>query len=140
MKYLGWLNSFSGGIFMGIGLFLLLPSASEEIEHYFHHKKINSEWTHLPFGFIIAFLAYSFLLFMEKVAFNTMSIIPLQYETAEFNRQASEEKDSSADESSVHSHVHAGEEHDSDEDEETIRNVISNKGKFASFLQIRNCT
>ena len=35
--------------------------------------------------------------------------------------------------------VQEKEEEDEDEDEEAFKNVVSSKGKFASFLGMRNC-
>lgn len=78
----------------------------------------------MPYAFFVAFAAYSFLLLIEKVAFSATSLLPAQ---------------------DIHSHgdqlndVNVDSQGDSDEDEETLKNVITTKGKFASFLQIRNC-
>jgi len=64
--------------------------------------------------FYLTFLSYSFLLFTEKVAFSS-TISP------------------------AHSHSHDDNlKNNSDEEEEVLKNVVSTKGKFASFLQIRN--
>lgn len=36
-------------------------------------------------------------------------------------------------------HIEPMKDFDEDEEEDVIKNVVSTKGKFASFLQLRNC-
>ena len=130
---MGFFNSFSGGIFCGIGLFLLLPEGKEVCEDW-AKKNINDEKLQdLPFCFFIAFLAYSFFLFIEKVLFNASSLIPMVRGDGHGHGHAHD----------THEHEHHP-EHSSpdtseDEDEEAFKNVVSSKGKFASFLGMRNC-
>ena len=66
---LNYANPFAGGIFIGIGLFHLLPDASFDFEQYYQSKEGKASFI---YGFpIIAFLSYSFILYLEKVAFST---------------------------------------------------------------------
>ena len=64
-KILGLANSFSGGLFLGIGLFHILPEAAEILE----------DLSDLPVAHIIAFASYAVILFVEKIAFNSHSLI-----------------------------------------------------------------
>ena len=59
-KFLSLSNSFSAGIFLGLGFFHILPEAAEII-----HKK-----TEFPLAYVCCFLSYSLNLFIEKVVFS----------------------------------------------------------------------
>lgn len=88
-----------------------------------------------PYCFFVAFLAYSFMLFIEKVLFNSQSLIPLVSEEKGHSHGHHHEEEAHEHE---HHQDHAHEEEDSDEEEEAMKNVVSTKGKFASFLGVRN--
>jgi len=69
---LNYANPFSGGIFIGIGLFHLLPDASYNFEQYYRTPEGSSSFFYgFPMSYFIAFLSYSFILYLEKVAFST---------------------------------------------------------------------
>ena len=69
---LNYANPFAGGIFIGIGLFHLLPDASFDFEKYYKSKDGSSSFFYgFPMSYFIAFLSYSFILYLEKVAFST---------------------------------------------------------------------
>ena len=60
-------NTFAAGLFLGIGLLHLLPESSE----IFHEEyKIK-----FPIAFLISFLTYCLILFIEKVIFDSHSLI-----------------------------------------------------------------
>ena len=61
------INTFSGGIFLGLGLFHQLPEANEMLEE-------NVIQEHYPFTYLLAFLTYSLILFIEKVATDAHNI------------------------------------------------------------------
>ena len=69
---LNYANPFAGGIFIGIGLFHLLPDASFDFDQYYKSKEGSSSFFYgFPMSYFIAFLSYSFILYLEKVAFST---------------------------------------------------------------------
>ena len=69
---LNYANPFSGGIFIGIGLFHLLPDASYNFEQYYRTPEGSSSFFYgFPMSDFIAFLSYSFILYLEKVAFSS---------------------------------------------------------------------
>ena len=69
---LNYANPFAGGIFIGIGLFHLLPDASFDFDQYYKSKAGSSSFFYgFPMSYFIAFLSYSFILYLEKVAFST---------------------------------------------------------------------
>ncbi len=131
-RYLGFFNSFSSGIFFGIGLFLLLPESKEVFESWAKTNIEQENLQELPYCFFVCFGAYSFMLLMEKVVFSSQSLIPM------ISGEAG------------HGHAHGEDLHEQinheegeklegeDEDEEAFKNVVSSKGKFASFLGLRN--
>lgn len=64
-KFLSLSNAFSGGLFLGIGLFHCLPEGAEMLENF----------SKAPIAFFCAFLSYALILFVEKVAFNSHSLL-----------------------------------------------------------------
>ena len=69
---LHYANPFSGGIFIGIGLFHLLPDASFNFEQYYRTPEGSTSFFYgFPMSYFIAFLSYSFILYLEKVAFSS---------------------------------------------------------------------
>ena len=69
---LNYANPFAGGIFIGIGLFHLLPDASFDFEQYYNSKEGSKVFFKgFPMSYFIAFLSYSLILYLEKVAFST---------------------------------------------------------------------
>jgi hypothetical protein len=59
---------------MGIALFHLLPESGESLADYFEKNNSDSDWAKLPTSFFIAFISYSLILFVEKIAFDSHSI------------------------------------------------------------------
>lgn len=57
-------NAFSGGLFLGIALFHILPESTEALEKY-----------KIPWAYFCTFLSYSLILFVEKVAFNGHALL-----------------------------------------------------------------
>ena len=188
-KFLGFANAFSGGLFMGIGLFHLLPEAQENFESYYLTPKgQKSVFYNQPLSYFIAFISYSLILFLEKVAFDSHALTahthgeegthihhddinqPLLDDEEELalNKKKSDiaeeffkpqnpfDKENnvyhdctniyksttkSSDQGKINGNKNnflIEEKEDSDEDENTIKNVLSTKGQFASFLQTRN--
>jgi len=126
IRYLSFINAFSGGVFLGVGLFILLPESKEIATNYFEdlEKKEGESFLYeLPYSFFFSFLSYSILLLLEKVCFNTSMIIPLDLNEEQGKDSIIEPLDDLE---------------DRDQEEEIMKNVVSTKGKFASFLQIRN--
>ena len=69
---LNYANPFAGGVFIGIGHFHLLPEASYDFENYYKSKEGSTSFFYgFPMSYFIAFLSYSFILYLEKVAFST---------------------------------------------------------------------
>ena len=69
---LNYANPFAGGVFIGIGLFHLLPDASFDFEQYYKSKEGKTSFFYgFPMSYFIAFLSYSFILYLEKVPFST---------------------------------------------------------------------
>lgn len=198
-KLLGIANAFSGGLFMGIGLFHLLPEANENFQKYYSTPEGQAAFfLDKPMPYFIAFISYSLILFLEKVAFDSHSLTehthnkdkdfdelnePLLKEENEEDSKEKEQKDKSISiarsttqsaklkqKEDLSDYFNAKKEPnpkdnifhdcfalkynrrysfdqtdannlseiDSDQDENTLKNVVSSKGKFASYLQARN--
>ena len=90
-KFLSLSNSFSAGIFLGLGFLHILPEAAEIL-----HKK-----TEFPLAYVCCFLSYSLNLFVEKVAFsNSHEIFHKRHEhehEKDKNININESKDSDID-------------------------------------------
>ena len=69
---LNYANPFSGGIFIAIGLFHLLPDASYDFLAYYKSPEGKTSFFYgFPMSYFIAFLSYSLILYLEKVAFSS---------------------------------------------------------------------
>lgn len=64
-KFLSLSNSFSAGIFLSMGLIHILPESAEMLK----------EASDIPLAYIICFLSYTLILFIEKIAFNSHSLL-----------------------------------------------------------------
>ncbi len=74
-RYISYANAFSGGIFIGIGLFHLMPEASEKFTKYYSSPQgLGSYINGYPMSYFIAFLSYSFILYLAKVAFDSYDL------------------------------------------------------------------
>ena len=82
-KFLSLSNSFSAGIFLGLGFFHILPEAAEMI-----HKK-----TEFPVAYVCCFLSYALNLFIEKVvASNSHEMLNKGFGHNRENHESDEEK------------------------------------------------
>lgn len=152
-RILNYANAFSGGIFLGIGFFHLFPEANENFERYFSTPEGKSSFIYgWPMSYLLAFLSYSLILYLEKVAFNSHSLIAHTHNHLDngivendLNEPLLEKN---ANGKVYHDCTHnlyendANLKYNSDEeigqDEQIIRNVVSSKGQFSSLLQSRN--
>jgi zinc transporter ZupT len=141
-----------------------LPESGEKFESYF--KGSSSLWSKLPNSSFLAFASYSLILFVEKVAFDSHALIEHdhgdghghghshghEHEHDDKKKKSEKELESKnsgnkkedkiqLDEKLLNRDNHnQNEDDDSDSDleEEAMKNVVSSRGKFASFMQMRN--
>ena len=152
-RILNYANAFSGGIFLGIGFFHLFPEANENFEIYFASPEgKNSYIFGWPMSYLLAFLSYSLILYLEKVAFNSHALIAhththIQEDIEENNLNepllGNSQKDTVFHDCTNNLYEENNLKNSSDEeeignDEKIIRNVVSSKGQFSSLLQSRN--
>lgn len=113
-----------------MSLFVLIPKAKETLEEYIEEQKFTkSGWTDMPYAFACVWISYSFLLLIEKVVFDTSNGASHNHGHQHSNDHISR--------SSIKKDVSdktINNNEDENLEEETLRNVISNKGKLASFL------
>jgi len=153
-RLLNYANAFSGGIFLGIGFFHLFPEANENFELYFASPEGKSSYIFgWPMSYLLAFLSYSLILYLEKVAFNSHSLIAHTHMN-DGNKEnnlnepllGNEEKNkvfhdcthNLYDNNENLNSKNSSEDEDIGQDEQIIRNVVSSKGQFSSLLQSRN--
>ena len=86
-KFLSFSNAFSGGIFLGMGLFHILPESAEML----------AEATEFPLAYVCCFVSYALILFVEKIAFNSHSLVHAAH---------------CHEEAHTHEHGHAKEDHE----------------------------
>ena len=82
------INTFSGGIFLGLGFFHQLPEANEMLED-------NPIQEHYPFTYLLAFITYSLILFIEKVATDAHNIADAHGHNHEENKKEEKKSNSS---------------------------------------------
>ncbi len=130
---------------MGIALFHLLPESIENIEQFYSAAEYkDSFWKKIPLSFFLAFASYSMILFVEKIAFDSHALIDHDHEGGHGHSHEDHELKSQgkSQEKNLGEKLIAKKEEeesdDSDVEEEAMKNVVSSRGKFASFLQMRN--
>ena len=165
LRLLNYANAFSAGIFLGIGFFHIMPEASESFENYFLKEGINSFIKGWPMPYLLAFLSYSFILYIEKVAFNSHALIahthgdenniendlnldelkePLIGDNKNSNKKIYHDCINDLYENNNNNNVNLflnKYQNNNDEigsDEQIIRNIISSKGQFSSVMHSRN--
>ena len=163
LRLLNYANAFSAGIFLGIGFFHLMPEASENFENYFLNEGKNSMFNKLPVSYRLAFLSYCFILYIEKVAFNSHALIAHTHgdeHDINHNENIDELKEPLLDNDNNNDKIDKKIYHDctndlfenkkkkkelyflnnnnGHDDEQIIRNIISSKRQFSSVLQSRN--
>ncbi len=87
-RVLSIINTFSGGIFLGLGFFHQLPEANEMLED-------NPIQEHYPFTYLLAFITYSLILFIEKVATDAHNIADAHGHNHEENKKEEKKSNSS---------------------------------------------
>jgi zinc transporter ZupT len=136
---------------MGIAMFHLLPESIENIEKYYKPTP-DAFLNKIPFPFFLAFGSYSLILFVEKIAFDSHALIEhdhgdeghdhgdhASHDHTQELKSRKESKKGTVEEKLISPKEPEGEEsEDSDEEEEALKNVVSSRGKFASFLHMRN--
>jgi zinc transporter ZupT len=88
-QVLSIINTFSGGIFLGLGFFHQLPEANEMLED-------NPIQEHYPFTYLLAFITYSLILFIEKVATDAHNIADAHGHNHNHEENKKEEKKSNS--------------------------------------------
>ena len=162
LRLLNYANAFSAGIFLGIGFFHILPEATTNFENYFLNEGNNSYIKGWPIVYLLAFLSYSFILYLEKVAFNSHALIAhthgeghnpdeenLDNELKEPLLSGNNNKESGKiyhdctndlfeDNNNKENELYFPQKNNERDDEQIIRNIISSKGQFSSVLHSRN--
>ena len=82
---LGIANAFSGGVFLAIAFLHILPEAASNYSDYMDKKPKEYQWlrhsneedddNYFPLPFALAFVGYAFILLIDKVIFDTHSLI-----------------------------------------------------------------
>ena len=165
LRLLNYANAFSAGIFLGIGFFHLMPEASESFENYFLNEGSNSIFKNIPISYLLAFLSYCFILYIEKVAFNSHALIAHTHgdESSIENDENFDElkepliggnnkstkkiyhdctnnlyEDNNNNDVNLFYRQNLDGNDEIGDDEQIIRNIISSKGQFSSVLHSRN--
>ena len=71
--FLGLANAFSGGLFLAIGLFHILPEVSDQYIEYYEGLNEGQE-PKFPLPFMLAFAGYTVVLMVDKVMFDSHSL------------------------------------------------------------------
>ena len=162
LRLLNYANAFSAGIFLGIGFFHILPEATENFENYFLNEGKDSYIKGWPIVYLLAFLSYSLILYIEKVAFNSHALIahthgeghnsdeenldddlkePLLAGNNDKKKKKKIYHDCTNDlfeDDNKEDELYFRDKNNERDDEQIIRNIISSKGQFSSILQSRN--
>eukprot|EP00340_Litonotus_pictus_P009853 CAMPEP_0170526374 /NCGR_PEP_ID=MMETSP0209-20121228/11806_1 /TAXON_ID=665100 ORGANISM="Litonotus pictus, Strain P1" /NCGR_SAMPLE_ID=MMETSP0209 /ASSEMBLY_ACC=CAM_ASM_000301 /LENGTH=356 /DNA_ID=CAMNT_0010816161 /DNA_START=111 /DNA_END=1181 /DNA_ORIENTATION=- len=124
----GLSNSFSGGIFLGIGIFHLLPEAIEGFSGYFNEQGVTGFVTRIPIAYILIWVAFVMTLYIEKIAFDSHALLDHGHGTGEGKSGNDNEGEGKETEG----------EKAEEQDEEVFKNMVSTQGKVGSFLMEKN--
>jgi len=132
VKLMGLSQAFSAGLFVAIALIHLLPEAAEGFTDYFADNNASDSVKKIPITYILVFFSFTLILFIEKVAFDSHSIIEHDHGDSEDVEKKSKKSKKSG--------SRQGDETDNeDEDEEeVIKNLVSSKGRVGSFIMENN--
>lgn len=84
MSVLGIANAFSGGVFLAIAFLHVLPEVAHDYDDYMAPKdasklsdglKDGDDKDYFPLPFALAFAGYAFILLIDKVVFDTHSLV-----------------------------------------------------------------
>lgn len=123
-KFVSFSNTFNAGIGLGSAFFLILPRSTKLCEQFFAENGGEEKYGHFVTGcswsLIVCFFSYSVTLIFQKVLFAS---------------------------SESHAHGHGGVDgiidkelisKIEDENEEAFKGVVGTRGRFGSFMAIRN--
>jgi solute carrier family 39 (zinc transporter), member 1/2/3 len=70
--FIGLANAFSGGLFLAIALFHVLPETADQYNDYY--KDLNGEDPKWPLPYMLAFGGYSVILMVDRVMFDSHAL------------------------------------------------------------------
>jgi len=118
LKLTGIANSFSCGIFISVAIIHILPEAIEDMNSYL--KSIDSILD-IPICNLISFFSFSLILFIEKVVFNSHSLIDHGHDHGNHGKNDQEDLNN--------------DEEDEDEDE-NMKNMMTTTRKFGTLFKL----
>jgi zinc transporter ZupT len=82
-EFLGIANAFSGGVFLAIAFMHIMPEVASGYAEYMEHDEHEESWLrhgddeddYFPLPFALAFGGYAFILLIDKVIFDTHSLV-----------------------------------------------------------------
>ena len=135
IKLTGIANAFSCGIFLGVAIIHILPETVEDLEDYLLDNGYNT-LARLPLCYFIAFFAYSLILFIEKVAFDSHALIEHEHEDGDshgHNHNHNHEENKK--DNKIHKEDNDESESGSETDEDVVKNLVSTQGRIGSFIK-----
>jgi zinc transporter ZupT len=128
-------NSFSGGIYLGLFFFFFLPEGEEKFREFYSNS--SGLLKHMPIPYFIAFASFSLIFFMEKIIFDSRPLLLISEDIITVKRKSSKFSSISIGNNWLQEIQDELENLESDE-EEKIKDVFSAKGAFESYMFIRN--
>lgn len=142
VRLTGLSNAFSSGIFLGIAIFHLLPEAQEGFENYFTENKVEGFITRIPIAYFLIISAFSLILFIEKIAFDSHALIEHDHGDGGHGHSHDHDHDHDTSQNELKTNRKSSsddeEENNDSDDEEVMKNLISSQGKVGSFLMESN--
>lgn len=122
--FVGFANTFGAAVGLASAMFLILPRATDNISEYFTEGGGEKAYGHImietPWALVVCFFAYALALVFQKILFASMS---------------AEEK---AEEPLLEPQTQEEKEKQEDENEQAFKNVVGSRGRFGTFMGIRN--
>lgn len=134
---MGLSQAFSAGIFISIAVIHLLPEAAEGFEKYFNDNKSSDSIKKIPITYILVFCSFTLILFIEKIAFDSHSIIEHDHDDGDEMQDKKSQKSKKSNKKSE-SEKEKEDEDEDDIEEEVIKNLVSSTGRVGSFIMENN--
>lgn len=86
---MGVINSFAGGLFFAMAFIHTIPEAQEKFNEYFEGRIKHEKF---PFAFFFATMSYLLILVLEKIVFDTHSLLDVHVHPYNHNHGQPNEK------------------------------------------------
>lgn len=142
-NFLGLANSFKAAVGFSTAMFIILPKSSDDLSHYFSRK--GSDFNHIiadfKWTYLTAFGSYVFSLIVLKILFSSEGGHHHHNHNHNHNHHHNHNHDSNNLVNSIKNSETTDKEvnnNELDEDELAFKNLVGTRGRFGTFMGLKN--